>query len=440
MSRATSHIPRVSVLVPLYNHQRYIGEALRSVLAQSMSDFELIVVDDGSTDNSGEIVRGFEDERISYYHQENRGAYAAINRALKLGKAEYIAILNSDDLYLPERLEIFCESLDADPRVSAMFSAVEHIDEAGMPVTVEDCGKPSWPDCPSRGRGVHNGRVVGLELLAGNFLVSTSNLFCRKEVFDRLGYFKPLRYAHDYDFFLRLCFSERAIQLDDVLLKYRVHDLNTVKENEAAVGFEVAVAIAIFLLDFRERLPFFKQNSDGCLANLLDGLNGQAGEKVILALFIAGLEKGQNREAWFKELMENQENPFRRASVEHIRKNIEDWRDSVKTWKELLEAGEYINKLEADLMASAEREKDWWSRAQEGWSTVEEQGMHVKKLEMRVDALTRDLEATNEKEKARWERYEAEAKEKAMETARPGTCSCSGRLSSRQCSLLIRIE
>jgi archaellum component FlaC len=328
--------------------------------------------------------------------------------------------LNSDDLYLPERLEIFCESLDADPHVSAIFSAVEHIDETGMPVTVEDRGKPSWPDCPSRGRGVHNGRVVDLELLAGNFLVSTSNLFCRKEVFDRLGYFKPLRYAHDYDFFLRLCFSERAVQVDDILLKYRVHDLNTVKENEAVVGFEVAIAIAIFLLDFRERLPFFKQDSDGCLANLLDGLNGQAGEKVILALFIAGLEKGQNREAWFKELMENQENPFRRASVEHIRKNIQDWRDSVKTWKELLEAGEYINKLEADLMASAEREKDWWSRAQEGWSTVEEQGMHVKKLEMRVDALTRDLETTNEKERARWERYEAEAREKAMETARLG--------------------
>ena len=98
-------MPLVSVVIPSFNHARFIGSAVRSVLGQSLSDLELIVVDDGSTDNSLEILGGFSDPRLKVYPQANAGAHAAINRGLELASGVYLSILNSDDLYHRERLE-----------------------------------------------------------------------------------------------------------------------------------------------------------------------------------------------------------------------------------------------------------------------------------------------------------------------------------------------
>ena len=98
-------LPLISVVIPAYNHERYIGAAIESVLEQSCPDLELIVVDDGSTDRTGEVIQGYTDSRLHYYHQENQDAYTTINRGISLARGRYIAILNSDDIYTPERLE-----------------------------------------------------------------------------------------------------------------------------------------------------------------------------------------------------------------------------------------------------------------------------------------------------------------------------------------------
>lgn len=98
--------PTVSVIIPTYNRAHLLGRAIRSVLAQTYQDFELIVVDDGSSDNTGEVVATFVDPRIHYLrHEENRGAAAARNTGIKASRGEYVAFLDSDCEWLPEKLE-----------------------------------------------------------------------------------------------------------------------------------------------------------------------------------------------------------------------------------------------------------------------------------------------------------------------------------------------
>src|SRR3972149_549215 len=104
-------MPEISVIILSYNHAAYIGHAVESVFAQSNTNFELIVVDDGSTDNSLEVLTGFSDPRLKVLTQSNQGTHATINRGLHEATGKYLAILNSDDLYHPDRLTKILEVL-----------------------------------------------------------------------------------------------------------------------------------------------------------------------------------------------------------------------------------------------------------------------------------------------------------------------------------------
>ena len=98
--------PKVSVIIPTYNRAHLVGRAIRSVLNQTYQDFEIIVVDDGSTDNTEEVVKSFNDPRIRYIrHEKNRGGSAACNTGIRAARGEYIAFQDSDDEWLPEKLE-----------------------------------------------------------------------------------------------------------------------------------------------------------------------------------------------------------------------------------------------------------------------------------------------------------------------------------------------
>ncbi len=117
-------LPLVSVIMAAYNSERYIGEAIESIIAQSYPHWELLITDDGSTDTTAEIVRRYSasDERIRLIQQENRGAAAARNRAIEKSKGKYLAILDSDDIALPTRLEKQVEYLEANPHISLLGS------------------------------------------------------------------------------------------------------------------------------------------------------------------------------------------------------------------------------------------------------------------------------------------------------------------------------
>ena len=129
--------PFISVIIPAYNHERFVGAAIDSVLSQSGVDLELIVVDDGSTDRTGEVVRGHRDPRMSYVRQDNQDAYHAINHGVRLARGTHLAILNSDDVYAPGRLAACLDACRSG--AEAVFTNVGLLDESGREIPGGTC-------------------------------------------------------------------------------------------------------------------------------------------------------------------------------------------------------------------------------------------------------------------------------------------------------------
>jgi glycosyltransferase involved in cell wall biosynthesis len=128
--------PFISVVMTTYNHEKYIAEAIQSVLSQTYPDFELIIVNDGSTDGTEQIIESFTDERLIYFSQPNAGPSAAANRGVRAAQGEYIAFMSGDDLCYPTRLERQHSCLSAAGQ-EMCFSWVELVDDAGRIITGE---------------------------------------------------------------------------------------------------------------------------------------------------------------------------------------------------------------------------------------------------------------------------------------------------------------
>lgn len=224
---------KVSVVIPAYNHEQFIGPAIDSVLAQTMQDFELIIVDDGSTDNTAEVIKSYTDPRIHYFHQENQDAFNTINRGMALSKGDFIAILNSDDIYAENRLQRLL-LVQQDTGAQCLFTDVIPISDRGEEFSDPDFGWNVWHRQNREFYRTVPDLYTGF--LNGNFMVTTSNLFMSRKAMEQVGKFCSLRYLHDYDYMFRmlLAFPDGVQYLaDEKLLYYRIHDGNTL--GEAAV-------------------------------------------------------------------------------------------------------------------------------------------------------------------------------------------------------------
>jgi glycosyltransferase involved in cell wall biosynthesis len=124
---------KVSVITPVYKVEKYVADTIQSVLNQTYENFELILIDDGSPDRSVEICQQFQDPRIRIIRQENRGACAARNHGIRVSEGDYLAFLDADDLWLPQKLEKHVEHLNNNPRVGISYSCSAFIDEEGKP-------------------------------------------------------------------------------------------------------------------------------------------------------------------------------------------------------------------------------------------------------------------------------------------------------------------
>ena len=114
--------PKVSVIIPTYNRAEYLGEAIQSVFDQTFEDFEILIVDDGSTDDTQQLVLSFHDPRLRSFYQNNCGISAARNAAIRSADGEYIAFLDSDDVWLPELLESQVAVLDRRPEIGLVYA------------------------------------------------------------------------------------------------------------------------------------------------------------------------------------------------------------------------------------------------------------------------------------------------------------------------------
>jgi glycosyltransferase involved in cell wall biosynthesis len=226
----TSHNkPLVSVIIPSYNHEQYIGEAIESALASSISEIEVLVVEDGSTDDSLKAIASIKDPRVRLFRQQNLGAHAAINRGVEMASAPWVAILNSDDRFLPTKLERHLDLHREDPSLEAGASRVRYIDADGKPLPVDGYHVRNYERAKKAGTK-HD--TLFASLLGRNHLVTTSCLFVCKEVFRELGGFPPLRYVHDWFMFLTLAGRGRFLVVEEELAEYRRHGSNTIAEND----------------------------------------------------------------------------------------------------------------------------------------------------------------------------------------------------------------
>jgi glycosyltransferase involved in cell wall biosynthesis len=202
----------VSVVIPTYRHRDYVAAALASVEAQTFRDFEIVVVNDGSPDDTEAVLRPWIDRgAIRYVAQENRGQAAARNRGIELARGEFVALLDDDDLWLPDKLAWQVEYLRGNRDCGLVAGAAEVMDESGMALR-------STPDLGD----------VGFErLLEGNCLLSPGQALVRRSALDRAGGFDPAVWgADDWDLWLRIALADRVRITGRVSLRYRKHAAN----------------------------------------------------------------------------------------------------------------------------------------------------------------------------------------------------------------------
>jgi GT2 family glycosyltransferase len=223
--------PLVSVVVPSYNHAAYVERALRSVFAQTHRALELIVVDDGSTDASADVIeRCLRDAPLPtrFERRSNEGAAAAINRGIDLASGTYVNLLNSDDAFTPSRVERMVAATAA--RDTAWgFSGIAIVDADDR--SIDPLADRRAFDLLCSVHAVPLQETVGFALLAQNVAVSSGNLFFSRALARKVGRFGDFRYNHDWDFCLRALAHAEPVFVPEALYRYRLHGANTIVES-----------------------------------------------------------------------------------------------------------------------------------------------------------------------------------------------------------------
>jgi glycosyltransferase involved in cell wall biosynthesis len=217
-------MPKVSVIIPIYNVASVVAETLNSVLAQTYTDFEVLIIDDGSTDTSVAICQEFQDARFRIIHQQNRGLAGARNTGIRHAQGDYLAFLDSDDLWLPEKLERHVQHLDTTPEVGVSFSRSCFIDAQGQPLGIYQMPKltditPGYLFCRNP---ISNGSCVVIRKAVLDEIRFQDNLYGAVEDF----YFDDsFRQSEDIECWVRIALqtSWKIEGIPEALTLYRVN-------------------------------------------------------------------------------------------------------------------------------------------------------------------------------------------------------------------------
>jgi len=239
----SSDEPLVSVVVPAYNHARYVAEAIASVAAQTYPHLELIIIDDGSRDGTADVVEqalASFTRPSRFVRRSNRGAPATLNEGAALASGRYVAFLNSDDFYTPDRIETLVDAI-ARTGSSWGFSLVSHAygDGAAPPAGAVDIQQKQ--------RNFLGSTPPSFTFVEFNVAVSSGNLFVERAFFDSVGGFRDHRYNHDWDFCLRACAHAEPVIVERPLYRYRLHGGNTIAESKARATLDADRVVGDFL-------------------------------------------------------------------------------------------------------------------------------------------------------------------------------------------------
>jgi len=210
----------VSVILTCYNGARWISQAIKSVLAQTYKDFELLVIDDGSTDSSKEIISTYlSDKRVHYLYQENKGFSAAINKGIKESKGDFIGFVGQDDLWMPNKLEVQIRYFDEHKAVDLVHSNYYSIDSEGKIIKVIEIKIPSF-----------SSKKKLIEYLFINNFIGFETVLVKKRCFDEVGFFdERMTGFSDHDMWLRIAGKFNIAYIDLPLVKKREHELQLSK-------------------------------------------------------------------------------------------------------------------------------------------------------------------------------------------------------------------
>ena len=204
--------PRVSVVIPTYNRQDLVTEAIESVLTQTFSDFEIIVVDDGSTDETSSRMKAYEG-RVTYHVQKNQGVAAARNAGIRLARGEFVCFLDSDDLWEPSKLATQIHFAEAHPEYALVATEIQGFDSNSEKI---GSGKASLYT-------IRNG-MVAEHLLFGNW-IQTSTVMLRRTALDEVGWFDEDigQFGEDWLLWMRVASRFPIYFLPEPLVSYRFH-------------------------------------------------------------------------------------------------------------------------------------------------------------------------------------------------------------------------
>lgn len=243
-------MPNVSVIIHTYNNEKFIVETIESVLNQTYRDYEIIVVDDGSVDGTHDALLPYM-QQIRYHYKENGGIASAKNTGIRLSQTEFIAFLDHDDLWAPDKLKLQMECFNENPQVGLVYAKYTSFRDGKELRTKPEKGYSGW---------------IFKELLSKSF-IQTSTVMVKKECLNAVGpYDESFSLGDEYDMFLRISKKFQCGFIDKGLTRYRVHDTNASKDD--------------FLFD-KENLGVYKK-----VYNNFTDLNGE--EKKILRKRIAG--------------------------------------------------------------------------------------------------------------------------------------------------------
>ena len=206
-------MPKVSIVMAVYNGKKYLREAIDSILGQSFQDFEFIIVDDASVDGSVDVIKGYQDPRIKLIiNEENMRLPRSLNRGMSYASGEYIARMDADDISMPDRIEKQVLFMDAHPDVAA---------SSGNYIVIDETGKQHYLE------KVRRGKQLERYVLFPSPLVHPAAIFRRSLLNEGYWYDEKYSSSQDYDLWLRIHEKYSIDNINETLLQYRIHGSST---------------------------------------------------------------------------------------------------------------------------------------------------------------------------------------------------------------------
>lgn len=238
--------PTVSIVMPVYNTAPFLRQAIDSILQQTFDDFEFIIISDGSTDGSDEIVKSYTDNRIKYERNDmNTGLVNTLNKGVKFANGKYIARMDGDDIALPQRLEKQYNYMRAHPEVDLLATVVQLIDEKGTDIGF-------WTEDKN-----HVSAEQIQKFMPVNNCIAHPTVMAKGEVFRQYAYDADQKQAEDYDLWLRMLADRRQFhKLEDITVLHRILPKSFTRSQQRNISFKLARTKYRF---------FFRQLGNGTL-------------------------------------------------------------------------------------------------------------------------------------------------------------------------------